>query len=41
MPLDAEFWVALAFVLFIGVLGYFGAHRKLLDALDRRVGKIP
>jgi F-type H+-transporting ATPase subunit b len=40
MPLDAEFWVALAFVLFIGVLGYFGAHRKLLDVVDRRSARI-
>ena len=28
--LDAEFWVAIAFVLFIGVLGYFGVHKLIL-----------
>jgi F0F1-type ATP synthase membrane subunit b/b' len=23
---EAEFWVAVAFVIFVGVLGYFGVH---------------
>lgn len=39
MP-EAEFWVAAAFVIFLGVLGYFGVHRMLLDALDRRSARI-
>ncbi|MBI4274741.1 MAG: ATP F0F1 synthase subunit B [Rhizobiales bacterium] len=37
---EAEFWVAAAFVIFLGVLGYFGVHRMLLDALDRRSVRI-
>jgi F-type H+-transporting ATPase subunit b len=40
MPLDAEFWVAVAFVLFISVLGYLGVHRKLFDELDNRSARI-
>ena len=36
----AEFWVAVAFVIFIGVLIYFGAHRMILDALDQRSARI-
>ena len=38
--LDAEFFVAAAFVCFVGVLAYFGAFRKLADALDARGAKI-
>src|SRR5215469_18022250 len=30
---EAEFWVAVAFVIFIGVLGYFGAHKLLLKSI--------
>ena len=33
---EPEFWVAVAFVLFLGVLIYAGAHKKILDALDQR-----
>ena len=33
---EPEFWVAVAFVLFLGVLLYAGAHKKILDALDQR-----
>jgi F-type H+-transporting ATPase subunit b len=33
---DAEFWVAVAFVLFIAVLIKLGAHRVILGALDDR-----
>lgn len=36
MLFDAEFWVAIAFVMFIAILGYVGVHRRVLDALDRR-----
>ena len=36
MPIEAEFWVAVAFVIFLGILGRVGVHRKVLDALDRR-----
>ncbi|MGE3148187.1 MAG: ATP F0F1 synthase subunit B [Pseudorhodoplanes sp.] len=38
--LEAEFWVAVAFVLFLVVLGYFGVHKKLLEALDHRANRI-
>ena len=37
---DAETWVALGFVLFIGLLVYFGVHRKITDALDHRQARI-
>ena len=36
----AEFWVAVAFVIFIGVLIYFGTHKMVLDALDQRAARI-
>ena len=35
-----EFWVAVAFVLFIGVLVYAGAHKKVIEALDHRGARI-
>jgi F-type H+-transporting ATPase subunit b len=37
---EAEFWVAVAFVLFLGLLGYMGVHKLLLDALDNRTARI-
>jgi F-type H+-transporting ATPase subunit b len=37
---EAEFWVAVAFVLFIGVLIRFGVHRLIVDALDTRAVRI-
>src|SRR6266851_5983708 len=37
---DAEFWVAVAFLLFLGCLAYLGVHRKLLAALDHRSARI-
>jgi F-type H+-transporting ATPase subunit b len=40
MLLDAEFWVAVAFVSFLAILGYAGVYRKVLDALDRRSAQI-
>ena len=33
---EAEFWVAIAFLLFVGVLGYFGVHRMLIKGIDGR-----
>lgn len=36
----AEFWVAVAFVIFLGVLVYFGAHKMILNALDERSARI-
>jgi F-type H+-transporting ATPase subunit b len=37
---EPEFWVAVAFVIFVGVLIYVGAHRKIIDALDQRSARI-
>src|SRR5579872_383126 len=37
---EAEFWVAVGFVLFCGVLGYAGVHRMLLGSLDQRNARI-
>ncbi len=37
---ETENWVALAFLLFIGVLIYLGVHRKVTDALDHRQARI-
>jgi F-type H+-transporting ATPase subunit b len=39
MP-EAEFWVAVAFVIFVGVLGYFGAHKVLVKGIDDRRDRI-
>ena len=36
MHFDAEFFVALGFVLFVLLLGYLGVHRTVLNALDAR-----
>ena len=35
-----EFWVAVSFFLFVGVIFYFGVHRKLAAALDARAERI-
>ena len=37
---EAEFWVAIAFVILMGLFGYFGVHRTLLKALDHRKDRI-
>ena len=37
---EPEFWVAVAFVLFVGVLVYVGVHKKVIDALDDRSARI-
>jgi F-type H+-transporting ATPase subunit b len=37
---EAEFWVAIAFAIFLGVLAYVGAHRMIIDALDSRAARI-
>src|SRR5438552_1090876 len=37
---EPEFWVAVAFVIFVGVLAYVGAHKMVLDALDQRAARI-
>jgi F-type H+-transporting ATPase subunit b len=40
MLLEAEFWVAVGFFLFIGVLVYYGIPKKMIDALDQRGARI-
>lgn len=37
---EAEFWVAIAFVILLCVFGYFGVHRVILSALDKRSERI-
>jgi F-type H+-transporting ATPase subunit b len=37
---EAEFWVAVAFVIFVGVLGYFGVHKLLVKGIDDRRDRI-
>ena len=39
MP-EAETWVAFAFLTFLGLLAYLGAHRKVIEAIDRRQSRI-
>ncbi len=38
--LQAEFWVAISFLILMGVFGYFGLHHTLLKALDHRRDRI-
>ena len=38
--MGAEEWVAIAFVILMGVFGYMGVHRTILAALDHRAGRI-
>jgi F-type H+-transporting ATPase subunit b len=37
---EPEFWVAVAFFVFVAFLGYVGAHRMILASLDQRRDKI-
>ena len=37
---EAEFWVAVAFFIFVAFLGYIGAHRMILASLDGRRDRI-
>jgi F-type H+-transporting ATPase subunit b len=37
---EAEFWVAVAFVIFLGVLARAGVHRLIVDGLDGRAARI-
>lgn len=37
---SAEFWVAIAFLLFWGVMFYYGVPGKLVESLDRRGKRI-
>jgi F-type H+-transporting ATPase subunit b len=38
--MEAEFWVAVAFVLFLAVVVYAGAHKMVIGALDQRSARI-
>ncbi len=40
MFLEAETWVALAFLVFLGGLGYIGVHKMLAKSLDDRADRI-
>jgi F-type H+-transporting ATPase subunit b len=40
MFLEPEFWVAVAFVILMGVFAYFGIHRTVLTTLDHRRDRI-
>lgn len=40
MLMNPEFWVAVAFVMFIGLLIYVGAHRTIIGAIDKRSARI-
>jgi F-type H+-transporting ATPase subunit b len=37
---EPEFWVAVAFVILMGVFAYFGIHRTVLTTLDHRSQRI-
>jgi F-type H+-transporting ATPase subunit b len=38
--METENWVALAFLCFLGLLAYLGAHRKLIEGIDQRRTRI-
>jgi F-type H+-transporting ATPase subunit b len=38
--LEPEFWVAVSFFLFLGLILYLGVHKKLVAALDARAAQI-
>jgi F-type H+-transporting ATPase subunit b len=40
MLAEAETWVAIAFVILMGIFAYVGVHRTILSALDRRSARI-
>jgi F-type H+-transporting ATPase subunit b len=40
MFFEAEFWVAIAFVVLMGVFIYVGVHRTVITALDHRAERI-
>jgi F-type H+-transporting ATPase subunit b len=40
MFFEAEFWVAVAFVILMVVFGYVGVHRTVLKSLDNRADRI-
>jgi F-type H+-transporting ATPase subunit b len=40
MLMETETWVALAFLVFVGGLGYIGVHRMIAKSLDDRSARI-
>ena len=40
MLMEAETWVAIAFVVFVIGLGYLGVHKTVISALDKRSDRI-
>ena len=37
---ETEIWVALGFILFLGLLAYLGVYRRVMEALDQRQARI-
>src|SRR5512135_3653853 len=37
---EPEFWVAVSFFLILGVVAYFGLHKKIAAALEARAGMV-
>ncbi|MBN8936787.1 MAG: ATP F0F1 synthase subunit B [Rhizobiales bacterium] len=37
---EPENWVAVAFVIFVAIMLYVGAHKKIIEALDHRSARI-
>jgi F-type H+-transporting ATPase subunit b len=37
---EAEFWVLLGFLVFLGLMGYVGVHKKITQSLDERANRI-
>ena len=37
---NPEFWVAVAFIIMLGIFAYLGVHKTVLTALDHRAGRI-
>ncbi len=37
MTIDAAFWVAISFLIFLGVLVYFKIPQKIKDALEANI----
>ena len=40
MHIDAEFFVACAFILFLAMLAYVGVHKLIAGALDARIDRV-
>jgi len=37
---EAEFWVAISFVIFVAVMAYFGVHKMMVKGIDDRRDRI-